>query len=369
MKRRNFIIGGAAVIGAAGCSAFGSRTMTIKPMKPVPNPDILKITKSKPRGGTLPMKEIGRTGITVTRFAFGSHIPEALVPYEKERGIIIREAVNYGINLFDVYDSDLGCFQYEPMGRHLKDVINNVVISTILTPYAGRTFEQEFYRALKAFGRDYIDMVRIQIYSPKSKDLGRWDILFKFKEQGKIRAVGVPIHWMKDLDYVLDAYPLDYVILPYNFYHNLLHTGEIGADFDPLGKKLKERNIGVIVMKPFASEWFISHFIKAAKKLDKTGDISLPQAMLRYVINSGLDPDTTLSGMWCMNELYDNLPAYFNPKMSDEEKGLLDKMRTFAQIVAEGTLPDHYRFLDTWAPATASIERSALSTGEGSIHM
>ncbi len=354
MKRRDFIIrgtAGAAVLGTSGYSAFGASTVKIKRKKPVPNPDILKVTKPKPKGGTLPMKELGKTGIKVTTFAFGSHLPQVLVPYEKERGVIIREALDYGINIFDVYDKEQKCFQYEPMGRHLKDVINDVVISIALSPYNGRTLEEEFHRDLKVFGRDYIDMVRLHTYNPKSKSWKNWDKLLKFKEQGKIRAIGIPIHWEKDLDNVLDSIPVDYVILPYNFYHNLLYTGEIIGDLDPLGKRLKDKGIGVVVMKAFGSEWFISHFIEAAKKFDKSGDISLAQAMLRYVSNSGLDPDTTLAGMWSMNDLYDNLPAYFDTRMSTEESELLDKMRNFAKITAHAALPDHYRFLDTWASA------------------
>ncbi len=352
MKRRDFIVkgtAGAAILGTAGCSVFGQRSVKVIRKKPVPDPDILKVTKSKPKGGTIPMKEIGKTGIKVTRFAFGSHLPTALVPYEKERGIIIRQALDYGINIFDVYDYEQKCFQYEPMGRHLKDVINDVVISITLSPYDDRNFEQEFHRDLKAFGRDYIDMVRIHTYNPNGKNWENWEKLFKFKEQGKIRAVGIPIHWEKDLDQVLRTIPIDYVILPYNFYHNLLYTGEIIGDLDPLGKRLKDRGIGVVVMKALGSEWFISHFVEAAKKFDKSGEISMAQAMLRYVINSGLDPDTTLSGMWCMNDLYDNLPAYFNPRMSPEESALLDNMRNFARITAKAALPEHYRFLDTWA--------------------
>ncbi len=355
-SRRTFlgsasVAAGAALLVMEGCSAHGPKTVKVTRRKPVPDPDILNVTKPRPKGGTLPMREIGKTGIKVTTFAFGSHLPEVLVPYEKERGVIIREAVEYGVNIFDVYDTEQRCFQYEPMGRHLKDVINDVVISITLSPYDGRDFEQEFHRDLKAFGRDYIDMVRIHTYNPDGRGWENWDKLFKFKEQGKIRAVGIPIHWEKDLDNILGTVPIDYVILPYNFYHNLLYTGELLGDYDPLGKRLKEMGIGVIVMKAFGSEWFISHFIEAAKNFDKSGEISLPQAMLRYVVNSELDPDTTLGGMWCMNDLYDNLPAYFNTRISPEENALLDKMRSFAEVTAQSALPEHYRFLDTWAPS------------------
>ena len=348
MKRRDFLTSGAcgaAALSTVGCSSLGPRSMKIVRRKPVPETDILKVTKPKPGAGSLKIREVGRTGIKVTNFAFGSHIPTALVPFEKERGEIIRQALDHGITTFDVYDKEQNCFQYEPMGRHLKDVINDVVISITCTPYDGRSFEEEFHRDLKAFGRDYIDMVRIHTYNPDRPDWENWEKLFKYKEQGKIRAVGIPIHWEKDLDHVLDNVPIDYVLMPYNFYHNLLYTGENIGDIDPLGKRLKDKGIGVVAMKAMASEWFMPHFVGAAKKLGANDELSLAQAMLKFVINSELDPDTSLVGMWSMNDLYDILPAYFNPRMSAEEADLLEKMRTYAKITAEAVLPDKYRFL------------------------
>ncbi len=349
MKRRAFIgtLGAAAAAGVTGCAARGPRVTTIAPQKPVPNKDILKVTKPKPPAGSLKVTRLGKTDIKLTNFAFGSHLPESLVPFEQERGTVIRTAYDYGIRVFDVYDIEHRCFQYEPMGRHLKSVINDVTISITCSPYDNRSFEEEIHRDLKAFGRDYLDMVRIHVTNPESKSWADWDKLFKFKQEGKIRAVGIPIHYEADLARVLGNVPIDYVVLPYNFYHNLLYTGKFSDDFNPLGKKLKDSGVGIVVMKPMASEWFISHFVKMAKKLNP--DISLPQAMHRYIINSPLDPDTTFTGMWCMDDLYDNLPAYFNPRMSAEENDLLDKMRTYAKITEEAALPAHYKFLNRLA--------------------
>ena len=58
--------------------------------------------------------------------------------------------------------------------------------------------EEEFERALRLFGRDHIDLVRCHAVTP---DDTRWkehwtfaEKLFRYKEQGKIRAVVVPIH-------------------------------------------------------------------------------------------------------------------------------------------------------------------------------
>lgn len=281
----------------------------------------------------MPMGEIGSTGIKVSRFSYGAHMPQTLVPYEKERELMIREACDLGINLFDIYDDgNWKIYQYEPMGRYLAPVIHDVVISIIMSPYDGRTLEQEFERALRLFHRDYIDLVRLYSFSPDVPNWGDWEKLFRLKKKGYIRAVGVPIHNEKNIKIVLETQPIDYVILPYNFYHNILFDGSFAGDLNPLVNTLRERNIGVITMKPFGTDWFVQPLISIGKELDETNEISVPQAMLRYIINSGLNPDTTLGGMYNLDNVYENVHSYYNPVMTDEEKRLLEKIKRVAKV-------------------------------------
>ena len=349
MKRRDFIAKSAAgVVGAglAGCS----RSIRISPGGV---PFSFGDNYPKPKGGTMPMAEIGKTGIKVSRFGFGSHMQKYLVPYVRERERMLREAYEFGVNLFDVYDVEHGIFQYEPTGRHLAPMINDVVISISIRPYDGRTLEEELHRDLRVFGRDYIDMVRIGAWSPdEGKDWRMWDELFKYKEQGKIRAVGLPIHTWKDLKAPLEAYPLDFVIFPYNFYHNIAWDGHIqDGDFDPLAKYLRDKGVGVINMKPFAGDYLVTPLKEVAAMFNK--DINFVQAALRYIINSGIDPDTTLAGMYYPSHVYENIDAYFNPEMSDDERKLLNKVKKAAKSKTHAWLPDHYKWLDEWAPKPA----------------
>jgi len=91
----------------------------------------------------MPTAELGKTGIRVPRFGYGAHMTQELVPFEKERGVMIREAYELGVTLFDVYDNgNWNVFQYEPMGRHLAPVINNVIVSLNMKPYDARRHVQ-----------------------------------------------------------------------------------------------------------------------------------------------------------------------------------------------------------------------------------
>ena len=356
MRRRDFIqkgLAGSIALGTTGCSVIGRRRIALKGDRSLPeSPEVfLKVTKPKPSGGTMPMGEIGTTGIKVSKFAFGSHMSKDLLKFEKERARMIREAHDLGITLFDIYEQNWRIYQYEPMGRHLAPIINDVNISIDLVPYDGRTAEQEFERALKLLGRDYIDLVRSHAKSPDdSSSWESWEKMLKFKEQGKIRAIGLAVHFEKEIEAVLAEIPIDYVIFPYNFYHNLLYDGRKADAFDSLAVKLRKKGIGIITMKPFGSDDFVYPLIDATRELDETAEISFPQAALKYVLNSELSPDTTLGGMYTLNHVYENVATCYNPEMSREESGLLNKLRKVARFNTAAWSSDYYKFLEEWVP-------------------
>jgi aryl-alcohol dehydrogenase-like predicted oxidoreductase len=347
MKRRTFlasgVIGGALCFG--GCSRAGIREKVIRPKMIDFDLEILKVTVPNHSGGTMPMGEIGKTGIKVSKFTFGSHIPAGLIPYIKERREMIHAAFDYGVNIIDVYAD-----QYEAMPGHLEGFNNTALLSTMGGRTEKRNAEQEHEHILKLFKRDHVDLVRMYSHNPSAANWPDWEVLFKLKEKGYIRAIGVPIHFIPELDTILDAYPIDYVVFPYNFYHNIVYTGKFPGDYLPLAKKLRDKGVGVVTMKPFASEYFMPHILKAAKEMDPKNKISLPQAMIRFIINSGLNPDTTMSGMWSLNDVYEAMTAFLNPKMTNDENRLLERVRKFAHLTESACLPAHYRFLDQWAP-------------------
>ena len=361
MKRRDVLklySCGMLCAGINGCSLV--RPVKIN-LRPEGVPFSFGDNYPKPQGGTIPKKELGRTGIMVSALGFGSHMRMPLVPYERERERILRDAFEYGVNLYDVYDIEGGkIYQYEPTGRHLAPVINDVLISINLSPYGGRSPEEELHRDLRLFGKDSIDLVRIHAWAPDDPKFGEiwwmWDELFRFKEQGKIRAVGVPVHSWKDLKKPLETYPLDFVMIPYNFYHNIAF-GAAQAEretpdggFDDVAKLLKEKGVGVITMKPLGGDFLITPFIKAAGMYAKEKELSVPQAALRYVINSGINADSTLAGMYYPSHVYENVDAFLHPSISPEERRLLNTLKKAARMNAASWLPDHYRFLDHWAP-------------------
>ncbi|MFC1693228.1 aldo/keto reductase [Candidatus Latescibacterota bacterium] len=346
MKRRDFIAKGAA--GALGAGLAGCATG--RPKK-IPLWKELAPFYPRPKGGSMPMYELGNTGIKVSQFCFGSHIRAEMRGYDRQREHIIHEAYDLGVNLFDVYDKEEGVsiggsFQYEPLGRQIKPFKNDVLVSISFRPYDDRTPEQELERALRLFGKDCIDLCRV-LRQPNDPV---WDTLFKFKEQGKIRAVGAPIHDMEHVDMLVGKVPIDYILFPYNFYHNICWIDEKEDDFESLPALLRRHGIGVVTMKPFAGDYLSEPFIDIAERLRKEPEISFTQSAMRYVLNSGVQPSSIFTGMYNLYHLYENAAAFYNKEMSPEENELLEAIKnTATRETTTAWLPDHYKWLNNWA--------------------
>jgi len=354
MKRRNFITSAATAALGMGLGGCAMKPRNIK-IEAAGVPFSFGENYPKPKGGSMPMGELGKTGIKVSKFTFGSHMRPYLRPYEREREQMIRDAHDLGVNTYDIYDKEHEVYQYEPMGRFLKPIINDVNVSIALLPYDGRDVTQQFERDLRVLGRDHIDMVRIHAHKKTDDRWKYWDQLFKWKEEGKIRAVGVPIHYYDDLFPVIDEYPIDYVVFPFNFYMNVCwdsYKMNAPEKYATIPQLLKDRGIGSVTMKPFAGDFLVSPLIDVADEFKREKEIRFAQSMLRYVIDTGV-ADTTFTGMYYPSHVYENVDAYYNPEMSSEEKRLLDKVRRVARTKAYSLLPEHYKFFSKWVPEHA----------------
>ncbi len=349
MKRREFIAKSAAGtlgVGLAGCSAGG-------PKKRPLYADLAPFTP-RPRGGTMPMTELGNTGIKISRLTFGSHIRAEMTPYYKQREHMIHEAYDLGVNVFDVYDDERGSskepsMQYEPLGRQIAPFKNDVLVSISFRPYDGRTPDQELERDIRLFGKGCIDLCRT-LRAPESPI---WETLFRYKEKGYIRAIGAPVHDMENIDMLLGKVPLDFILMPYNFYHSICWLGDEPNEYDSVPARIREHGIGVVTMKPFGGDYLAKPFIDFAREFTDEPDITFPQASLRHIINSGINAETTFTGMYNLSDLYENVTAYYHPQMSDEERELLNNIKETAinqPRSMRAMLPDHYRFLEKWVP-------------------
>jgi aryl-alcohol dehydrogenase-like predicted oxidoreductase len=345
MKRREFIgIGASGIVTLGGTGCTGLKRYNFEPEYAEMTWGMQ--TLNEPKNGSMGMKEIGNTGIKVSNLCFGSHMPVTAVPYERFRQKLIRDAYSCGINFFDVYDEGQDIYQYEPMGKHLAPMINDVVISIVHRPYNGRTSEEEMERVLRLFKRDHIDLVRGRgtINSPV------WDTLFRMKEKGYIRAVGMSTHEHEAIQPYVDQLPLDFMLFPYNFNQNIAFANDPPDDFVPLTQKCRDKGMGILTMKAFCGDYLATPFDKIGLDITGRGGPRFAPAALRYVLNSGIEADSVYTGMYTYAHLNQNLTAFYNNRMTDEESVLLSKLSKIADKHASAWLPDHYKWLTNWSP-------------------
>lgn len=349
MKRRDFIVGGSIALGTAGCS-LGRRNIRFEQEYASFVVDEKPQTLRLPQQGAMDYGEIGSTGIRVSKLCFGSHMPMSAVPFERFRRKLIRDAFRAGVNFFDVYDEGQNIYQYEPMGTHIEPFRNEAVISIVHRPYNGRTPEQEMERVLRLFRRDWIDLVRCRapVGSPA------WDTLLRYREKGHIRAVGLNTHDADSVRSLIEQYPLDFVLFPYNFYGSKAFLNNPPDDYEPLATYLRRKGLGVLTMKAFSGDFMATPFDHAAKQLTGGDGPAFTPAALRYVLNSGINADATYVGMYNYHHLNQNLTAFYQSEITPEEQNLLTKLRGIADRHARTWLPGRYQWLTEWVPRRAA---------------
>lgn len=190
-------------------------------------------------------RELGRTGYNIAAIGFGG-IPIQRLE-EAEAISLIDFAKKEGINFID---TARGYTNSENLIG--KGIIGNRDYWVIATKSMARDYEgmkKDIEISLENLGCGYIDLY--QCHNVRTKDQydeimgpnGAYKALKEAQEEGKIKAIGITSH---NLDILKDTVETDYfstIQFPYN---------AVERQAEDLFKRAKERNIGVIVMKPLA---------------------------------------------------------------------------------------------------------------------
>ena len=201
---------------------------------------------------------LGRTGLQVSDVSFGS---SSLTDEE-----LVRYALDRGVTFFDTAESYRFGWSEEAVGKALKGVRDQVVISS-KTKAAADATQADMMAALEGSLRnlqtDYLDIY----FNHAVNDVARmqneewWAFTERAKSQGKIRFRGMSGHGSRlaeCLDYALDQDLVDVTLVAYSFgldpgfYDQLRHTFHfvaIQSDLLPVLDRAKEKGVGVIAMK------------------------------------------------------------------------------------------------------------------------
>lgn len=243
---------------------------------------------------------LGRTGFEVSIIGLGG-IPIQRVD-EEAAYEIVKAAYENGINFIDTarayMDSEklLG-YAIERIGRDKFILATKSMART----YSGML--EEIETSLKNLRTDYIDL--FQLHNVRTKEdfdtvMGENGGLKAVKElraKGVIKEIGITSHSIDILDMILDMDEFSTIQYPYNPVEKL---GE------SVFKKAKDKNIGVIVMKPLAG-----------------GAIPKGELCLRFILEND-NVTTAIPGMDDVEQVIENVKAGNDrrPLTADEKEEL-----------------------------------------------
>lgn len=146
----------------------------------------------------MPYRELGSTGIKVSRLCFGT-----LTMGPLQRGLdlargagLIRSALEMGVNFIDTAEI-YGCYPY--IREALKGYTGEVIIASKSYAYDREGMERSLRGCLEALKRDYVDIFLLHEQESAHTIKGHWEaveFLVRAREQGLVRAIGISTHFV-----------------------------------------------------------------------------------------------------------------------------------------------------------------------------
>ncbi len=335
MKRRDMMhtaAFGAAALGFGGCS-LSARRKAIIPNKP----------KVEPREMTY--RVLGKTGIRVSLLGFGSHLNSENLKDPRGRDRQIQEAIENGVNLFDVYDH--GSYrQFEPMSKSLSGKRKKVLISLVTVE---PDIRREVEGALRTFNTDYIDCYRAVYRDPSSyaRDDDGLETLFRLREEGKIRTAGVVAHNEPGLLHAVENHPIDFIMMPVNFHHNKTWSVDSRDSYSSIIPLCRKKEVGILGIKPMGGDPMAAFAQHIGLLSPGYRGPSYPKAALRYIWQNR-DMTSGLPSINSVGELYDGLDTVWRPEFTEEDRSVLKKLSREVEKTLGAYLPPHYKWMDSW---------------------
>lgn len=194
------------------------------------------------------MRILGKTGFNISAFAFGGIVVRD-TPQE-EAGRIVAEAVDRGINYFDVAPS-YGNAQ-DILGPAIEPYRSKIYLACKTGKRTKNEAQADLENSFKLLKTDYFDVYQMHGVKPEEVDTvlgpnGALKTLIEAKEKGLVRNIGVTTHFDEVAVRLLEAYDFDTLLFPINWACWLKNgLGQTAL------KEAAKRNMGRIAIKGLA---------------------------------------------------------------------------------------------------------------------
>lgn len=247
---------------------------------------------------------LGKTGLSVTKIGFGG-IPIQRLS-QQQATEVIKELKNEGVNFIDTAMGYTVSQTY--IGNALKEVgRDNFYIATKAMGYTYESMKDYINQSLKELDVDYIDLYQIHNCSKQEQydnvvsENGALKALKEAKEKGLIKHIGVTSHDVTMIDKFLDLEEIETIQFPFNI---------VEQQAVDVFKKAKDRNVGIIAMKPLAG-----------------GAITNGKLALKYILSTGI-VDIAIPGMDSVKQVKQNvLVANKIEKLTDDDLDNIKRIR------------------------------------------
>lgn len=248
------------------------------------------------------MRVLGRTDFLVSSVGFGG-IPIQRVTQELATDML-REAHKNGINFIDTARGYL--ISEELIGNALAEIgREHFMLATKTMNRAYEGFLDDVNISLKNLKTHYIDLYQfhnvknMDQYNELIKENGALDAAKEAKRKGLIKEIGITSHSADVLKVAIETEEFSTIQFPYN---------AVERQGEEIFKRAKERNIGVIIMKPLAG-----------------GAITNGELAIRFILENK-NISVVIPGMDSIEQVNENArPGIDGLPLSDEERQLLEK--------------------------------------------
>ena len=216
---------------------------------------------------------LGRTGVRVSRLCFGALTigPLQTNLSVKDGSRIIQRALAKGVNFIDTAES---YHTYPYIRDAIGQTAGDAVIASKCYAYTSKCMQESLEKALRSLGRDYIDLFMLHEQESILTIKGHWEALeylFKAKEKGWVRAVGISTHHVAGVLGAAEVPEIDVV-------HPLINMSGIGikdgslADMRRAISRAYTAGKGIYAMKALGGGHLLSHTEEAFRYI-----LSIPE--------------------------------------------------------------------------------------------
>jgi predicted aldo/keto reductase-like oxidoreductase len=253
---------------------------------------------------------LGRTGLKVTRLAFGC--------MTTSDPSVIERAADLGINLFDSARVYQGGNNERMVGAALRKYRDKVYITSKTQAKDKQQALADLDTSLKEMQTDHLDIWYLHSRSTASAvNDGLLEAQNEAKKAGKIRFAGVSFHGghAEVMPVFQKMNHFDVFLISYNY--------AMGDTIDPLIEAARKAGIGIVAMKGLAGgvKPTVRSYQVAPEKLNLLNREGAPIAALKWVLKNK-NVDTIIPSITDMEQLDENMLAMSAP-YTDRDNQLL----------------------------------------------